>query len=165
MKTETIITPENQALLNLISNTGKSWFEMPLEDHPLYPQFSRKLVVTGFNTPDMGDTEDRIYVYVRQHLILKEGNSAHKKLKLPEWMIHEGNVEEIMGADGHLLTKTVVVKDDEDNVISETEEPLKAQSVQYVRFLIKSKAAHLTDVLGRFMMLYAQIFETKINDL
>ena len=165
MKTETIITPEKQALLDLISNTGKSWFEMPLPDHPLYPQFSRKLVVTGFNTPDMGDNEDRIYVYVRQHLILKQGNVVHKKLKLPEWMIHEGNVEEIMGADGHLLTKTVVVKDDEDNVISETEEPLKVQSVQYVRFLIKSKAAHLTDVLGRFMTLYAQIFETKINDL
>lgn len=165
MKTETIITPENQALLDLISNTGKSWYEMALPDHPLYPQFSRKLVVTGFNTPDMGDTEDRIYVYVRQHLILKEGNIVHKKLKLPEWMIHEGNVEEIMGANGHLLTKTVIVKDDEDKVISETEEPLKAQSVQYVRFLIKSKAAHLTDVLGRFMTLYAQNFETKINDI
>ena len=165
MKTETIITPENQALLDLISNTGKSWFEMPLPDHPLYPQFSRKLVVTGFNTPDMGDTEDRIYVYVRQYLILKEGNSVHKKLKLPEWMIHEGNVEELLGADGKLLTKTVVVKDDEDNVISETEEPLKAQSVQYVRFLIKSKAAHLTDVLARFMVLYAQLYESKINDI
>lgn len=165
MKTETIITPENQALLDLISNTGKSWFEMPLADHPLYPQFSRKLVVTGFNTPDIGDTEDRIYVYVRQYLILKEGNIVHKKLRLPEWLIHEGNVEEIMGADRKLLTKTVVVKDDEDNVISETEEVLKAQSVQYVRFLIKSKAAHLTDILGKFMTLYAQIFETKINDL
>ena len=165
MKTETIITPENQALLDLISNTGKSWFEMPLPDHPLYPQFSRKLVVTGFNTPDMGDTEDRIYVYVRQYLILKEGNTVHKKLKLPEWMIYEGNVEEIMRADGKLLTKTIVEKDDEGNILSEKEEPLKAQSVQYVRFLIKSKAAHLTDVLARFMTLYSQIFETKINDL
>ena len=165
MKTETIISPENQMILDLIKNTGKTWFEMPLPDHPLYPQFSRKLVVTGFNTPDMGDTEDRIYVYVRQHLILKQGNVVHKKLRLPEWLIHEGNVEEIMGADGKLLTKKVVVKDDEDNVISETEDPLKAQSVQYVRFLIKSKAAHLTDVLGRFMTLYAKVFETKINDL
>ena len=165
MKTETIITPENQALLNLISNTGKSWFEMPLPDHPLYPQFSRKLVVTGFNTPDMGDNEDRIYVYVRQHLILKESNTVHKKLKLPEWMINEGNMEEIIGVDGNLLTKTVIVKDDEDNIISSEEVPLKAQSVQYVRFLIKSKTAYLTDVLGRFMTLYAQLFETKINDL
>lgn len=165
MKTEIILTPEVQAVVDAIKNTGKSWHEIALPDHPIYPQFARKLVVTGFNTPDMGDTEDRIYVYVRQHLILKESNTVHKKLKLPEWMIHEGNMEEIMGADGNLLTKTVIVKDDDDNVISETEEPLKVQSVQYVRFLIKSKSAHLTDVLGRFMTLYAQIFETKINEL
>ena len=102
---------------------------------------------------------------MRQHLILKESNTVHKKLKLPEWMIHEGNMEEIIGVDGNLLTKTVIVKDDDDNVISETEAPLKVQSVQYVRFLIKSKSAHLTDVLARFMVLYAQLFETKINDL
>lgn len=165
MKTEIIITSENQAILNAIKNTGKTWFEMPLPDHPIYPQFARKLVVTGFNTPDMQGDEERIYVNVRQYLILKDGNIIHKKLPMPNWEIHEGNIEEIMGKDGKILTQTVIVKDDEGNVISETVEPLKAQSVQYVRFLIKSKSVHLVDIFRKFMSLYAQLFENKINDI
>lgn len=39
MKTEIIITPENKAILDLIKNTEKTWFEMALADHPIYPQF------------------------------------------------------------------------------------------------------------------------------
>ncbi|VFB05142.1 Uncharacterised protein [Chryseobacterium taihuense] len=33
---------------------------MALADHPIYPQFSKKLVVTSFNTPDMKGDEERI---------------------------------------------------------------------------------------------------------
>lgn len=165
METKLIISPENKAILEVIKNTGETWFETQLPDHPIYPQFARKLVVTGFNTPDMEGDEERIYVNIRQYLILKEGNVIHKKLTMPNWEIHEGNVEEIMGADGKLLTGILQIKDDEGNVISETTEALKAQSVQYVRFLIKSKSVHLVDVFGKFMSLYAQLFESKINDI
>lgn len=165
MNTELIISPENKAILDAIKNTGKTWFEMQLPDHPIYPQFARKLVVTGFNTPDMEGDEERIIVTVSQYLILKEGNVIHKKLTMPNWTIHEGNVEEIMGADGKLLTGILQIKDDEGNVISETVEPLKAQSVQYVRFLIKSKSVHLVDIFGKFMSLYVQLFDAKINDI
>ncbi|MEC3875923.1 hypothetical protein [Chryseobacterium salviniae] len=165
MKTEIKISPENQAILDLIKSTGKTWYEISLPDHPIYPQFARKLVVTGFNTPDMEGEEERIYVNVRQYLILKEGNKIHKRLIMPNWEIHQGNVEEIMGADGHLITQTVIEKDDEDNVISEKIETIKTSSIQYVRFLIKSKSVHLVDIFGKFMSLYAQLFEEKINDI
>lgn len=165
MNTEIIITPENQAILDLIKNTGKTWFETALPDHPIYPQFSRKLVVTGFNTPDMEGDEERIYVNVRQYLILKDGNKIHKRLIMPNWEIHQGNVDEIMGSDGQLLMQTIIEKDDEGNVISEKTEPLRAQSVQYIRFLIKSKSVHLVDIFGKSMSLYTQLFEEKINDI
>lgn len=163
MKTELIIKPEDQAFLDTIKNTGKTWFEMALPDHAIYPQFSRKLVVTGFNTPDMEGNEERIYVNIRQYLILKEGNTIHKKIVMPNWMIHEGNVEEIMGEDGNLLTGMLTEYDDAGNIISETPEVLKAQSVQYVRFLIKSKEAHIVDIFTRFMGLYAEKFATEID--
>lgn len=47
MKTELIISPENQALIDMIKITGKTWFEKQIPNHPVYSQFSRKLIVTG----------------------------------------------------------------------------------------------------------------------
>ncbi|MDN4014475.1 hypothetical protein QX233_18545 [Chryseobacterium gambrini] len=164
MNTELIVTPEVQAVLDTIKNTGKSWHEMMLPDHPMYPQFARKLVVTGFNTPDMEGGEDRIYVNVRQYLIIKDGNIIHKRLKMPDWMIHEGNVEQVMGKDGFLkgIYRTT---DDEGLVTDEKEAILKAPSVQYIRFLIKTKAAHLVDILQQFMGLYTELFDKEINEI
>lgn len=164
MKTDLIITPEVQAILDAIKNTGKSWHEVVLPDHPIYPQFARKLVITGFNTPDMEGDEDRIYVNVRQYLIVRDGNILHKRLKMPDWMIHEGNVEEILGENGY-LTGINQTTNDEGEIINEEEVIIKAQSVQYVRFLIKTKAAHIVDVLERFMGLYIALFEEEINEI
>ncbi|MCW3168897.1 hypothetical protein OMO38_10225 [Chryseobacterium sp. 09-1422] len=165
MNTELIIKPEDQAMIDAIKSIGKSWYEMALPDHPIYPQFARKLVVTGFNTPDMEGDEERIYVNVRQYLILKDGNVIHKRLTMPNWQIHEGNVEEIMGASGKLLTGIRQLKDDDGNVISEEIETLKAQSVQYVRFLIKTKSIDLVDVFAQFMGIYKDKFQTKIDSI
>lgn len=164
MTTDLIITPEVQAILGMIKNTGKSWHEIALPDHPVYPQFARKLVVTGFNTPDLEGDEDRIYVNVRQYLVLREGNKIYKRIQMPDWMIHEGNVEEILGEDGFLkgIYRTT---DDNGQIIEEKEEILKVQSVQYVRFLIKTKAAHIVDVLERFMGLYIALFKEEINEI
>ena len=124
MKTELIVTPEVQAIVDAIKNTGKSWHEIALPDHPVYPQFARKLVVTGFNTPDMEGDEDRIYVNVRQYLVLREGAKIYKRIKMPDWMIHEGNIEEIMSKNGALkgIIRTI---DDEGKVVEEKEEVLK----------------------------------------
>lgn len=164
MKTEIILTPEVQAVVDAIKNTGKSWHEIALPDHPIYPQFSRKLVVTGFNTPDMEGDEDRIYVNVRQYLTLREGNIIYKRLEMPDWMIHEGNVEEIMGKSG-VLKGTLRTTDDEGSIIEEKEEVLKAKSVQYIRFLIKTKSVHLVDVFAQFMGMYIPMFDKEINEI
>ena len=166
MNTELIITPEVQAVINTIRSTGKNWFETALPDHPVYPQFARKLVVTGFNTPDLeNDNEERIYVNIRQYLILKEGNKIYKRLKMPDWIIYESNVEEVMGSNGQLLTQTVVIKNDAGNVISTIVEPVKVKSVQYVRFLMKTKAIGLVDVFARFMSIYIDKFKTEIDNI
>ena len=65
-------------------------------------------------------------------------------------MIHEGNVEQVMGKDGFLkgIYRTT---DDDGKVTEEKEAILKAPSVQYIRFLIKTKATHLVDILQQFM--------------
>jgi hypothetical protein len=61
--------------------------------------------------------EDRIYVNVRQYLIIKDGNIIHKRLKMPDWMIHEGNVEQVMGKDGFL--KGIYRTTDDDGQVTE----------------------------------------------
>ncbi|MGE4513127.1 MAG: hypothetical protein AB7E26_04835 [Chryseobacterium sp.] len=164
MKKEIVITPEVQSILDAIKNTGKSWHEAALPDHPLYPQFARKLVVTGFNTPDMEGDEDRIYVNIRQYLIIRDSNIIHKRLKMPDWMIHEENVEEIMDKNG-VLKGIYRTTDDNGQIIEEKETVLKAQSVQYVRYLIKSKAENLVDILERFIGLYISLFDEEINEI
>ncbi|KFF13126.1 hypothetical protein IW15_10210 [Chryseobacterium soli] len=164
MNTELILTAEVQAIVDAIKNTGKSWHEIALPDHPVYPQFARKLVVTGFNTPDMEGDEDRIYVNVRQYLILREGNKIHKRLKMPDWMIHEGNVEEIMGENG-VLKGILRTTNDAGEVVEEKEEVLKAQSVQYIRFLLKTKSVHVIDIFSKFMGMYIPLFDKEINEI
>lgn len=163
MKTELIITPEVQAVVDAIKSTGKSWYEIALPDHPMYPQFVRKLVVTGFNTPDM-ENEDRIYVKVREYLVVREGNKLYKRLQMPDWMIHEANVEEIMGENG-VLKGVWRTTDDQGQIIEEKDEVLKAQSVQYIRFLIKTKSVHLIDIFTQFMGMYIPLFDQEINNI
>ncbi|MDN4015336.1 hypothetical protein QX233_23070, partial [Chryseobacterium gambrini] len=78
--------------------------------------------------------------------------------------IHEGNVEQVMGKDGFLkgIYRTT---DDDGQVTDEKEAILKAPSVQYIRFLIKTKAAHLVDILQQFMGLYTELFDKEINEI
>ncbi|MEI7487869.1 MAG: hypothetical protein WCJ72_10760 [Chryseobacterium sp.] len=164
MRKELILTPEVQAIVDAIENTGKSWHEIGLPDHPIYLQFARKLVVTGFNTPDMEGDEDRVYVNIRQYLVLRKDNTIYKRVQMPDWVIHENNVEEIMGKNG-VLKGICRITNDEGEIVEEKEEILKAQSVQYIRFLIKTKSVHLVDIFAQFIGMYIPLFDKEINDI
>ncbi|MEI7488990.1 MAG: hypothetical protein WCJ72_16595 [Chryseobacterium sp.] len=163
--TELIINTNDKEMLDAIEMTSDNWHEMAIPDHPVYPQFSRKLIVSGFSNPDMDLPEERIYVYVTQVLTLKTSNTVHKKIRMPPWVIYEWNNEEVMRADGTLITGIRQVKDEEGNIISETPEVIKMPSIQYVRFLNKTKSVYLVDVLARFMVQYVDNFQTEINDI
>lgn len=164
MNTELILTPAVQAMVDAIKSTEKTWHEIGLPDHPVYPQFKRKLVVSGFNTPDMEGDEDRIYVNVRQYLVLKDSNKVYKRIQMPDWLIHERNAEELIGENGVLKGIRRTTNND-GQVIEEKEEIIKVPSIQYVRFLIKSKAVHLTDIFTRFMVQYLENFQKEINQI
>lgn len=163
--TELILTTNDKEMLQAIEMTSDNWHEMAIPDHPVYPQFNRKLIVAGFSNPDMDLPEERIYVYVTQVLTLKTTNAVHKKIRMPPWVIYEWNKEEVMRADGTLITGIRQVKDPEGNIISETPEVVKMPSIQYVRFLNKTKSVYLVDVLARFMVQYVDKFKTEIDDI
>ena len=109
---ELIINTNDKEMLDAINMTSDSWHEMPIPDHPVYPQFSRKLIVSGFSNPDMELPEERIYVYVTQVLTLKTTNNVHKKIRMPDWVIYEWNKEEVMRPDGTFITGIRQIKID-----------------------------------------------------
>lgn len=163
--TELIINTNDKTMLEAIDLTSDNWHELAIPDHPIYPQFNRKLVVAGFSNPDMDLPEERIYVYVTQVLTLKSTNTVHKKLRMEPWVIYEWNNEEVMRADGTIMTGMRTIKDDEGSVISETPEIVKMPSIKYVRFLNKTKSVYLVDILARFMTQYVDKFKTEIDDI
>jgi hypothetical protein len=63
------------------------------------------------------------------------------------------------------LKGTRITKNDEGEIIEEKEEVLKGQSVQYIRFLIKTKSVHLADIFAQFMGMYIPLFDKEINEI
>lgn len=86
---ENLIIPEPyKAILQAIENVPYFWAEHPLADHPDLPQFNRKLVVSGFNSPDLMDQNDeRLYISIRQILSNKETGKIFKIFSAPAWEI------------------------------------------------------------------------------
>lgn len=165
MNTKLILNPDDKEMIDAIKMVSDNWHEMPLPDHPIYPQFARSLIVSGFSNPDLEKPEERIYVYVTQVLTLKSTNEVYKEIPMKPWEIYEWNTEEVIRPDGTVMTGIRQTLDNEGNVIDEKEEVIKVPSIQYVRFLVKSKTVHLTDVLARFMVQYVEKFEKEINDI
>ncbi|AZB07427.1 hypothetical protein EG344_00530 [Chryseobacterium sp. G0162] len=165
MKTELILTTNDKQMIEAIKMVSDNWHELPLPDHPVLTQFSRKLIVSGFSNPDLDHPEERIYVYVKQVLTLKSTNEVYKSIDMKPWEIYEWNMEEVIRPDGSVMTGIRQTLDDEGKVIDEKEEIVKVPSIQYVRFLIKSKTVHLTDVLARFMVQYLEKFSKEINEI
>ena len=163
--TRLILTTNDKEMIEAINMVSDNWHEMSLPDHPIYPQFSRKLIVTGFSNPNLEKPEERIYVYVTQVLTLKSTNEVYKYIPMKSWDIYEWNTEEVVRPDGTVMKGIRQILDDEGNVIDEKEEVIKVPSIQYVRFLIKSKTVHLTDLLARFMVQYVEYFKKEINEI
>lgn len=163
--TKLILTTNDKQMIEAINMVSDNWHEMPLPDHPILTQFSRKLIVSGFSNPDLDKPEERIYVYVKQVLTLKSTNEVYKSIDMKPWEIYEWNMEEVIRPDGSVMTGILQTFDEKGNVIDEKEEVVKVPSIKYVRFLIKSKTVHLTDVLARFMVQYHEKFEKELNEI
>lgn len=163
MTTEIIIQPQDQAFLDAIENVSSYWHEIGLPDHPIYPQFSRKIVVTGFNSPELASPEERIYVNVSQVLTLKATSQIHKVIQMPLWMIHELNKEEVLNAQGEKLEGIKVYKREDGTEIKRETFFLTTNSVKLVKFMLMGRIAYLPDILNKFMAIYVEKFKTEID--
>lgn len=158
-------TPEVQAQIDAINATGKTWYSISLPDHPLRPQFDRKLCVVGFNTPYMQNDEDRIYVNIVEQLIFKDSGVLYKTIELENWLITESNKEELLDSNGNICEVEWQEINENGGIIATGKETVKVASVPYVRYLINTKSVHLVDVIALFMPLYVQLHQIQIDNI
>lgn len=174
MKTIQYKTPQDEALYNAICNVKPTWHEFDLPDHPIQNQFNRKLVVKGFlDAPKDKYNNEVLNVFVSQILTLKSTGDFYKEIPMKTWEIFEHNLEVVTAGNDAVMVEEVVTEmqyDEEGNElgeieISRTDVPMKVPSIKLIKFLLKSKNAHLVDVFEKFMGMYVEFFAKEVDDI
>ena len=154
-------TPQQKELLDEILATPYYWAELPLEDLPDVPSRDRKIVVSGFNCPDLEKGNDeRIYITIKRILIHKETKFEDTNPKSFEWEI-TANLKSII--PNQTIQKEI--SDAEGNIIETTEVPFKVPSVKFIRYLLLNKQAQITDLLESALADFANQFKTQLDTL
>lgn len=153
---------EDEQLYNKIESVSDNWHEELLPDHPLRPQFDRKLVVSAFNCP-----EHQLFVVVFQHLIFKDSGELYKSIPMPMWEVKPENRENIITADGSNMMADEYDVDEAGDIIedSKTEIEVKVNSAKYVRALTTFRWMFIPEVFSQFMVQYREKFATEIDDI
>ena len=157
-----------EPILQAINGVPYYWAEMPLEDLSELPQFNRKIVVSGFNSPDLEDENDeRIYITIKQLFINKETGKIFMTRKQKPWEILS-SLKSIFPNPAD-ATKPVFVNentlDDEGEVVETNKVILKVPSVKLMRFLLLTKQAHLTDLFAANLKDFAIQFKEELDTI
>ena len=161
-----IIPEVYQPLYEGINSVPYHWAEYPLPDHPDLPQFSRKLIVTGFNSPDLQDQNDeRLYISVRQILVNKETGIILKKFNAPVWEIMSNTwsyIRNPVNPNQLIQVDKQIIDDETGEILSVEKSYIKVSTIKYLKLLLHSRKAHLVDLFA----LYLKDFATaKMSDL
>lgn len=153
---------EDEQLYNAVKSTPECWFETPLPDSELRPQFNRKLLVYAFNHP-----KDELYLSVVQELRWKDSDEVYKTIQIPMWHITADNKENLLREDGSQMTATEYDTDEFGEIIEDTgvEIEIKENSVKYVRFLEKNRIMYIDQIICAFFSQYIEKYQTEIDDV
>ena len=168
-KTEIILNDELREILKAVENVPIFWAVHPLEDLPELPQFNRRLVITGFNCPDLSDsnnvtTEERVEITIKQIFEHKESGKMFMSIKQPVWLINADTWSFLRLGE----TPVEVAKNylDADGKILKTDKVnIRVGSVKYTRFLIFNKKAHLVDLFKIYLADYAKMNIAELNKI
>ena len=166
MSEKLIIPDPYKPILEAIDKAPYFWAEYPLPDHPDLPQFNRKLVVSGFNSPDLMDQNDeRLYISIRQILTNKETGKIFKIFNAPVWEIMSNTWSYFRDPSNPMALVQVtknIVDDESGETVSSEKSYIKVNTIKYLKLLLHSRKAHLVDLFA----LYLKDFATaKMSDL
>ena len=154
-------TQQQQALYDAVMATPYYWAELRLEDLSSLPFHDRKIVISGFNCPDLEKNNDeRIYITIKRILIHKDTRIEDSIKKSFEWEI-TANLKSII--PNQTLQKEIL--DEEGNILETIEVPFKVPSVKFIRYLLLNKQAQITDLLESALADFANQFKTQLDTL
>ena len=162
-----ILTPTIEARLQEINNTQYYWASINLPEHEDLPNFNRKLVVSGFNSPDLEVNQDeRFFITVKQIFINKETGKIFKVFNAPQWEIFAHTWSYLRNSQFQVIEVDKQILDDETGEVMSTEKSkIKVSTIKYFKTLLKNREAHLVDLFNAYMGDFANAKMDELNRL
>lgn len=162
-----IASPYKEMLLQIETHT-QYWAELPIADHPILSQFNRKLVISGFNFPDLENEQDkRLYITVKQIFTDKKTGKVFLVKNAPMWVIYADSWSYVRNVNDP--TKYVDVDkqtfDDEGNLVKTEKVKLQASTIDYLKYQVVNKKAHLIDLFSMYLNDFATTFKDELDKL
>lgn len=159
-----ILTPEIEARLQEINSTPYYWASINLPEHADLPNFHRKLVVSGFNSPDLEVNQDeRFFITVKQIFINKQNGKVFKIFQAPVWEIYAHTWSYLRNEQFQVIEVDKQILDDNTGEIISTEKSkIQVSTIKYLKWLLLNRKAHLVDLFQMYLGAFA---ESKIDEL
>lgn len=161
-----ILTPAIEARLQEINNTPYYWASINLPEHADLPNFNRKLVVSGFNSPDLEvNNDERFFITVKQIFINKETGKIFKVFNAPQWEIYAHTWSYLRNEQFQVIEVDKQIFDENNELISTEKSKIQVSTIKYLKWLLLNKKAHLVDLFNLYMGDFANAKLEELNKL
>lgn len=161
-----ILTPAIEARLQEINNTPYYWSSINLPEHEDLPNFNRKLVVSGFNSPDLEVNQDeRFFITVKQIFINKETGKIFKVFNAPQWEIYAHTWSYLRNEQFQVIEVDKQIFDENNELISTEKSKIQVSTIKYLKWLLLNRKAHLVDLFNLYMGDFANAKLEELNKL
>lgn len=154
---ENLIIPNsiNEKLIE-IENNPLYWAEYSLSDLPDYPIHCRKIVVSGFNIPDLENENDKkIYITIKQILTNKETGVDFKKNNAPIYTIFSSDSSDLMDEENKIILVDKHILDIEGNFLEIEKSTIKTPAIEYFKYNIINRKIHIIDIFRKYLEYFA----------
>ena len=161
-----ILTPAIEARLQEINNTPYYWASIDLPEHEDLPNFNRKLVVSGFNSPDLEVNQDeRFFITVKQIFINKETGKIFKVFNAPQWEIYAHTWSYLRNEQFQVIEVDKQIFDENNELISTEKSKIQVSTIKYLKWLLLNRKAHLVDLFNLYLSDFAAAKIEELNKL
>lgn len=161
-----ILTPAIEARLQEINSTPYYWASINLPEHEDLPNFNRKLVVSGFNSPDLEvNNDERFFITVKQIFINKETGKIFKVFNAPQWEIFAHTWSYLRNEQFQVIEVDKQIFDENNELISTEKSKIQVSTIKYLKWLLLNKKAHLVDLFNLYMGDFANAKLEELNKL
>lgn len=164
-----IILSPYKELMQEIESIPYYWAEQPIEDHPLLPQFNRKLVISGFNSPDLENERDkRLYITIKQIFTDKSTGKVYMMKNAPLWTVYAHTWSYVRNISDPTKLAPEVEKqtlNDEGEIVKTEKVKLTTGTIDYLKYHLLNRKAHLIDLFYMYLLDFYNSQKEELNKL